>query len=85
MVKPEQPQIEHLLGIVISIEGNLITIVDPRGNEYTMEVPEQGLQGFPVGDITTLVVEQPGAAGEEPENPATELECRLRGITEQDG
>ncbi len=54
LVKPERPEMEHLLGTVISIEGNLITIVDAQSNEHTVEVLEEALQGLQVGDMTTL-------------------------------
>lgn len=74
LVKPEQPQVEHLLGTIISIEGNLITIVDAQGDEHTVEVPEQALQGLQVGDMTTLVVGRPDADGDEDGNNGDEDE-----------
>jgi len=61
LVKPERPQVEHLLGTIISIEGNLTTIVDAQGNEHTVEMPGQALQGLQVGDMTTFVVGRPSA------------------------
>jgi len=67
LVKPERPQIAHLLGTVISIEGNSVTIVDAQGNEHTVEMPGQALQGLQIGDMTTLVVDQPDDDGDEPE------------------
>jgi len=60
LVKPERPQVLHLLGTIISMEGNLITIVDAQGNEHTVGMPGQALQGLQVGDMTTFVVGRPG-------------------------
>lgn len=84
LVKPERPQVRHLLGTIISIEGNLITIVDAQGNEHTIEMPEQALQGLQVGDMTTLVVDQPDADdGNGPENPIARAAVTARQIQER--
>ena len=63
LVKPEHPLVGHLLGTVITMEGNRITIVDAQGNEHTVDMPEQALQGLQVGDVATFVGGRPGADG----------------------
>ena len=87
LVKPERPQVEHLLGTVIAIEGNLITIVDAQGSEHTVEMPEQALQGLQLGDMTTLVVNQPDDVddddSDEPENPVAGAAVTARQIQER--
>jgi len=83
LVKPEQPQVEHLLGTVISIEGTRITIMDAQGNEHTVEVPEQALQGLQMGDVTTLVVGRPGDDGDEDESLVAHAAVTARQIQER--
>jgi len=87
LVKPERPQVEHLLGTIISIEGDIITIVDAQGNEHTVEMSEQALQGLQVGDMTTFVVNQPDADGDddgdETENPVAGAAVTARQIQER--
>ena len=83
LVKPEQPQVAHLLGTVISIEGNVITIVDAQGNEHIVEMPAQALQGLHVGDMATLVVDQSDATGDGPGNPIANAAVTARQIQER--
>jgi len=70
LVKPEQPQVEHLLGTVISMGDNLITMMDAQGNEHTVGMPEQALQGLQVGDMATFVVGQSGTNGDDDDGDA---------------
>jgi len=65
LVKPERPQVGHLLGTVITMEDNRVTIVDAQGNEHTVEMPEQALQGLQVGDMTTFVIDQTDTDGDD--------------------
>jgi len=78
LVKPEQPQVGHLLGTIITMEDNRVTIVDAQGNEHIVEMPGQALQGLQVGDMTTFVVDQTdtdgGDDGDEDENNGDEDE-----------
>lgn len=83
LVKPERPQFEHLLGAIISLEGNLITIVDDRGNEHTVELPEQARRGLEVGDIATLIVDQSDDNDEEPDNPVAHAAVTAAQIQER--
>jgi len=58
LVKPERPQVAHLLGTIISMEDNRVTMVDAQGNAHTVGMPVQALQGLQVGDVATFVVDQ---------------------------
>ncbi len=88
LIKPERPRFGHLLGTIISVEDNGVTVVDAQGNEHTVEMPEQAMRSLQVGDIATLVVDQSdgnGEDGDQPDNPvaqaavtATQIQERVR-------
>ena len=69
LVKPERPQVAHLLGTVITMEDNRVTMMDAQGNAHTVGMPVQALQGLQVGDVATFVVDQSDATGDGPGNP----------------
>lgn len=65
LVKPERPQVAHLLGTVITMEDNRVTMVDAQGNAHTVGMPVQALQGLQVGDVATFVVDQTDTDGDD--------------------
>jgi hypothetical protein len=56
LIKPAKPLIQHVTGVVQSIEGNVVIIVDEEGEEYRVEASEGLLARLETGLSVTVVV-----------------------------
>ncbi len=60
MIQPDQPVTDHVSGAVVAIDGNVVTILTPDGEERQVTLPEQALAGIEIGEPLTAVTERQG-------------------------
>ena len=60
MIQPDRPITNHVSGAVVAINGNVVTILTPKGEERQVTLPAQALAGIEIGEPLTAVTERQG-------------------------
>ena len=70
LVKPEQPRYRHVIGVPVTIEGDVVTLADYEGNMQTLQlqeqIHEQLRETIHLRQLTTLAVRARDGEGQNP-------------------